>query len=145
MLDYYGFPEVPGIPQQTGGSAPMKAASLERAIEREIGSKQQGNTERFRAYLSLHEFEAMLFSETTSIASALGPDRHEELEQIRRQFEPEEIDDHASTCPSARLKALFPNYKKRVDGPTIASAIGLETIRRSCPHFDQWLRFLEAV
>ena len=48
-----------------------------------------------------------------------------------------------STCPSARLKALFPDYKKRVDGPTIASAIGLETIRRNCPHFDRWLTFLE--
>ena len=143
MLDYYGFPTISGIPRAATGSASAKAESMERSIEQAIGSTHQGSPARFRAYLSLHEFEALLFSQVSSIAAALGTHLSNELENIVRQYQPEEIDDHVATCPSARLKALFPDYKKRVDGPTIANAIGLEIIRRNCPHFDRWLTFLE--
>jgi len=40
---------------------------------------------------------------------------------------------------------LIEGYRKVDDGVDIASEIGLETIRRECPHFNVWLAQLEAL
>ena len=34
---------------------------------------------------------------------------------------------------------------RRIDGPQIAQAIGLSTIRAQCPRFDAWVTRLEAL
>ena len=113
-------------------------------MEHSVIAKQQGDPRRFHAYLSLHEFEALLFSSTSAITNALGQEHRHELERIRTQLSPEDIDDNPSGCPSSRLRRLYPKYKKRIDGPVIASSIGIDAIRQECPHFNDWLTFLEA-
>lgn len=66
----------------------------------------------------------------------------ESLRRIRDEFpSPEEIDD--ADPPSKRIKATFPSYDKRADGPILAFEIGLEAIRRECAHFHEWLATLE--
>lgn len=66
--------------------------------------------------------------------------------QIIKQFSsPEEIDNDPKTAPSKRLRDIYPEYRKRVDGPTIASKIGLQLIRQECRHFNEWLTKLESL
>ena len=57
----------------------------------------------------------------------------------------EEINSKRETCPSARLKALFPSYDKVLHGQQIADKIGIDTIRERCPRFNSWITRLEAL
>src|SRR5260370_18972772 len=101
---------------------------------------------RFTAYLSLHEFEALLFSDPAKIAEALelGARPGTKLARIRNSFPtPEHIDDDPNTAPSKRLLDVYPSYVKTVDGIRILNDIGLETVRQECPHFNDWLTLLE--
>jgi len=72
-------------------------------------------------------------------------DKQEQIEAIvqRAGGEPEQINDGVETCPSRRLKALFPHYDKKFHGPSICQRIGLSNIRRACPRFNDWLIKLE--
>ena len=58
---------------------------------------------------------------------------------------PEKIDDGQHTAPSKRIINEIPEYKhaKATAGPIIANEIGLPTMRRKCPHFNEWLAKLE--
>ena len=142
MLDLYGLPRgFPGL--ATAPSAPAsKAAHLEAELARRV------NDVRFRAYLSLHEFEALLFTDSDAIVDRVVPGgdlgRAGQLRQVRSAFTgPEDIDDDPQTAPSKRILAVLPQYDKVRHGPLIAEAITLDRIRAACPHFDSWLRDLE--
>jgi hypothetical protein len=93
----------------------------------------------------IHEFEALLFSGAPEICRALyQPKALTKIEAICDAFEnPEYINDNPKTAPSKRIKAIFPGYQKTLHGPMISSRIGLENIRRECPHFDEWVSWLE--
>jgi len=66
------------------------------------------------------------------------------LERIKRSFaNPEEINDNPETAPSKRILKIFSGYQKVLHGPTIAKRIGIENIRTECPHFHEWLDWLE--
>jgi hypothetical protein len=58
---------------------------------------------------------------------------------------PELIDDGPHSAPSKRVIAQFPDYEdaKPAVGSQVAELIGLDVIRRKCPHFDAWLARLE--
>jgi len=58
---------------------------------------------------------------------------------------PEKINDGNETAPSKRIIKEFPEYApaKATAGPIIANSIGLPTIRKKCPHFNEWLTKLE--
>lgn len=56
---------------------------------------------------------------------------------------PEEINDSSDTAPSKRLQILIPGYQKPLMGVLAALEIGLETIRRECPLFANWIKKLE--
>ncbi|WP_428261636.1 DUF4276 family protein [Haliangium sp.] len=58
---------------------------------------------------------------------------------------PEHIDEGAETAPSKRLLKLFPGYDKPSFGSLVSQQIGLEAIRRECPHFSQWVARLESL
>ncbi|MDI9569703.1 MAG: DUF4276 family protein [Pseudomonadota bacterium] len=62
---------------------------------------------------------------------------------IQEFSSPEEINERPESSPSKRIKSLFPAYRKTVHGPLAAQRIGLEHIRASCRHFDDWLMKLE--
>ena len=95
----------------------------------------------------MHEFEAMLFSDCAAFSRGIGrPTLAGMFQAIRSEFDsPEEIDDSPQTAPSKRIKNLVPGYTKPLLGTLAVLEIGLEAIRRECPHFGCWLDLLEAV
>jgi len=142
MLDYYALPDsFPGRSQPLGITACAKVSHVEAAWFADIGD------ERFRAYLSLHEFEALLFSETATIADAFAkPELALGLANIRSSFPtPEEINDGPETAPSARLETLYPRYNKPLFGTLVAQRIGIEKMVKECPHFAGWVGFLKSL
>ncbi len=142
MLDYYGLaPEFPGRENPAGKTPLEKVSSVERAWAEDI------NHQKFIPYLSLHEFEAMLFADPTQIANGFAlPALHYSLLNIKSSFPtPEDINDDEETAPSRRLGKLFPGYNKPFYGELIAERIGIKRIRSECGHFAAWLSSLEAL
>lgn len=142
LLDYYGFPkDFAGWANVTAESAKDRVTQLEAELDSHFGSN------RFRAYLMLHEYEAMLFAGPEHVANVLNePAKAVRLVAIRdRCSGPEKIDDGVETAPSKRVRNLFPGYQKPLHGPLIVGRIGLAGVRAVCPHFDEWLTAVESV
>lgn len=140
MLDYYGLPATfPGRHSPQGKTALDRVRFVEEAWAIDI------NNRRFLPYLSLHEFEALLFSEPTAIADGFSkPELATELNSIRASYpNPEEINDHPTTTPSARLKQIFGSYSKPLFGSRIAQKISIKTMTTHCPHFANWVSTLQ--
>jgi len=103
------------------------------------------NPAQFIPYVQMHEFEALLFSDT-SILAASNSRISTQLERILQSFScPEEINDNYDTCPSRRIKQHIENYVKTVDGIIAARKIGLKKMRQECPHFNTWIAKLENI
>jgi len=83
-----------------------------------------------------------------STAAAWGVGRPElcpAFEAIRNQFvTPEDINDSPVTAPSKRVRELIPGYEKPLYGALAVLEIGLDRIRRECPHFNDWIVALES-
>ena len=144
MFDHYAMPT--SWPARETAAA--KPEVIEEAILADISTKMgEGfNRARFIPYVQMHEFEALLFSDPKVLASHLGLADESQVQQIMDQFaNPEEIDDDPHTAHSKRIARLNPSYQKPYDGMRIAQHIGLDTIRAECPHFNEWLRKLEAL
>jgi Domain of unknown function (DUF4276) len=143
MLDYYRLPlDFPGMKSRPANGTPIQRVThVEDAISRSFDSPQN-----LVPFLALHEFEAWLFSSLTELPRALTDVRQQkEFEAIRASVAtPEEINERPDFAPSNRILDLFPAYKKTLHGPTIAQRIGLEQIRKECPHFNDWLTKLES-
>jgi len=153
MFDYFRIhPKWPGraeVRRRIRNGATLtaihKAEILETAtrnkIVRAFSEYDSGN--RFVPYIEMHEFEALLFSDADILAEKVGID----ISQIRGILEeytnPEEIDDNPAKAPFKRLGALKDGYRKVAMGKTVSEAIGIQAIRRQCPHFDNWLTKLE--
>jgi hypothetical protein len=146
MIDLYALPrDFPGTDACKATQDPYRRVEgMERALAADLGDP------RFIPYIQLHEFEAILFSDTDKIAMYYEK-QVREIEQLKAQIaaflSPERIDDDPHTAPSKRIAALIPAYgeEKTTAGPIIAAAIGLPTIRNKCPHFDAWLQRLESL
>lgn len=145
MLDFYGLPKnFPGYGDLSSNQSGYdKVTFLENAFTSDIDSKRN----RFLAYLSLHEFEAILFAKVEAFAKHFHDQQQlRQLQELANQFEsPEEINDDVQTSPSHRLAKIINGYQKVLHGNLIALDIGLATIRQKCPHFNQWLDKLEKV
>lgn len=139
MFDYYGLSKnYPGRTNPIGNSPIEKVTFVEQAIQHDI------NDRRFRAYLSMHEFEALLFSAVGEIASALDVSLRQ-VERIRQSFPtPEDINDNPNTAPSKRLLGLYSRYVKTIDGIKIGARIGLPSMRAECAHFAEWIDEIES-
>lgn len=141
MLDYYGLPPTfPGRESPQGRTAQDRVRFVEEAWAKDISNR------RFHPYLSLHEFEALLFSDPIAIADGFSkPELSTQLSSIRASYPtPEEINDHPTTAPSARLKEIFGSYSKPLKGTTIAQKIGVQTMTAHCPHFANWVGLLRS-
>ena len=139
MFDLYGLPDdFPGH-SEARGAPQVKVRIIEEAFKSDIDNS------RFLGYLSLHEFEGLLFSSPSIIAKTLNSqDKEDEIKGIRDSFSsPEEINDDPKTAPSKRLFDIFPKYNKVFYGSTIARRIGIKTIRSECQHFHDWITALE--
>ena len=153
MVDYYGLPTRdsgawPGRIAADSSPFPQKARTVEDALLTDIcqhmGSRF--NPDRFVPYVMMHEFEAMLFSDCAKFCDLIGRnDLLPPFQAIRNAFgSPEEIDDSPMTAPSKRIERLVPGYRKPLYGTLGVLGIGLDTIRRECPHFRGWLERLES-
>ena len=139
LVDFYGF-------KRKGSLTPRE---LEQNLLSEIQAKinRDWDARRVIPYVQVHEFEALLFSDTTAfpdVITTLSPELLAELTAIRQQFQtPEHINDNPNTSPSHQITAIIPGYNKVVAGPLIAQEIGLPKIRQQCPRFNAWLTSLE--
>lgn len=150
MFDYVDLDDdFPGRAAVQGATSKARVMSVERAIAADV------NHPRFRPYLSLHEFEALLFVQPERIAEVVQEPRiRVGLEAVRARYAvtPEDINDSPATSPAARIEALCAEeagsravFSKRAHGPIIAARIGLPAIRAQCPHFNDWISGLEAL
>lgn len=143
MLDYYGLPKTfPGRSNPQGQTCVERVKYVERALLEDI------DDQRFIPFLTLHEFEGLLFSSPADMAAGLpgGQNLESKFQEIRQQFmSPEEINDQPSTAPHKRILNLYPTYQKATFGVSIASRIGLQKIRENCSHFSSWLTKLEQI
>lgn len=144
LFDLYALPgDFPGKSLSTypaSASGQHKARFLEAALGQDIAQKN------FIPHLLVHEFEALLFAQIDAFAPWTDDDQVlEPLRAILSKTLPEDINDSPHTAPSKRILAAMPDYQKTVHGPLIACDIGLDAIRAACPHFDRWLKSIEAL
>ena len=151
MIDLYGMPrDWPGrIESQSCRNYQDKAQKVEQALSEDIVA-QMGNSwnpARFIPYVQMHEFEALLFSDTLILSNrASKTNVSAQLKRVLESFScPEEINDNYNTCPSRRIKQHIENYVKIVDGIIAAREIGLEKMCDECPHFNEWITKLENI
>jgi len=93
----------------------------------------------------LHELEALLFTDISKWehrfddAAAIAA-----LKNDVRQLPPEAINETRDGAPSRRLKSRLRGYSKGIHGPLAVQDIGLDAIRAACPHFADWLTWMES-
>lgn len=154
MVDYYALPQSdhrawPGRAAAGRLSFAEKAKTVEQALLADISDALGAgfNPHRFLPYVMMHEFEGLLFSDCTAFGLGIGrPELISQLQAVRDQFAtPEEINDSPLTAPSKRVVALVSGYQKPLLGTLAALQVGLDAIRRECPHFRSWLERLEAL
>ncbi len=146
MLDLYGLPgSFPGYAEAEALRHMPRARieRLERALGDDIGDM------RLIPHIQLHEFETMLLCNLDDfIHEFTAAERGIKAlaEAVSAAGGPEMVNDGEATAPSKRIEAQFPGYRnlKTTAGVEIAVA-GLERARSLCPHFDAWIRRLEAL
>ncbi len=151
LVDFYGLPK--DWPRRKDADSRRayleKATTVEKALFTDICAQfgSSFNRSRFIPYVQMHEFEALLFSDTLILAESAGKSKvSAQLECALQSFScPEEINDNYNTCPSRRIKQHIENYVKTVDGIIAARKIGLRKMRQKCPHFKEWITKLEAI
>ena len=123
-----------------------KARIIEAALKKHVLAATDENViRRFAPYVQMYEFEGLLFSDPVKLAAGLYV---EELEKdfvaIRKSFgTPEEINNSRTTAPSKRILELMPIYEKPLYGSLAALEVGIDTIRRECKRFNEWVGLLE--
>lgn len=147
LVDYYGiksdWPGYAESKQQSTHTRKAEIINLATAKEVERLFPEQNTLRRFLPYVSMHEIEALYFSDPARIAEELGV-RQASVDAILAQCgEPERINDHSATAPSKRLENLNERFKKTSTGINIAKAIGIPKMRAACPLFNAWVERLE--
>ena len=140
MLDFYGLPrDTPGI-EVAKGSIYEVAEQIETAIEAEMGYR-----ENLFLNLIVHEFEGLLFSQTSEFegtGASPGAKAREinQLQKIKNKFlTPEHINNSYDTAPSRRIEKIVAGYQKTSDGIKVAKRIGIDGISSECKHFAAWI------
>lgn len=150
MFDFFRIDsQWPGKNQLTDPmSAEQKAAVLEQATADEIIRlyAECNPAQRFIPYIEMHEFEALLFSNTQALSDGTGIPVSALESVLIECGEPEEINSTPDKAPSKRLEQVTKyEYRKVAMGVAIGRAIGIDAMRLKCPHFNAWLDKLEAI
>lgn len=143
ILDYYGLPDdLPGYCNAVGIKSPH-----ERVFKIQEELKISVNHKKFIPFISLHEFEAWLFSSPKTVAEHFAKNNIEnEMQKIIDEVgNPELINHGKDTHPKARLENIINEYKERTDGPNIINKCGIEKIMTICPHFSNWIKSLQEI
>lgn len=149
FVDYYGIKEWPGLDDIPQKATPAKIAkSMNEATKKRVLSlfSEFNAEQRFIPYIAVHEFEALLFSDATILASHLHIAVSTVDDVLEDCGEPEAINNSPETAPSKRLnswvKGKFPKITTGID---VAREIGIEKMRDMCPLFDAWLQTFEEI
>ncbi len=150
LVDYYGTKEWPGLHLVSSNARPEQiAACINQATKTNVNAlfAEQQSERRFIPYMAIHEFEALLFSDSEILAAELEIDEHKVLDVLEKTGEPEAINNSPQTAPSKRLDEWSKNKKfpKTTLGISIATRIGVTKIREKCPVFDAWIDSFEAI
>ena len=152
MIDYYGTKDWPGLKQITNKQyTPQEITSIiDQATNKEllqnIPEYELKVKQRFIFYMSMHEFESLLFSNPQILVAKLKINTNEITKIVRQYKTPEAINNHPNTAPSKILARLSKgNFFKIVNGIDIAKVIGIEAMRKKCPLFNAWLQKLEDI
>ena len=146
MFDLYGLPrDAPGARGSEHLAPRPRVETIEQALADHMRSRRQH--EHFVPYVSLHEFEALMYTSPDDVAAHagsanLGQRLRADLEKCGER---ELIDDGPDTAPSKRVARHWPGFAKAIDGPSIVHQIGIARLVGSCPHFGAWVRRLEAI
>lgn len=147
MVDYYGIrADWPGYRDSKHESQHCrKAEIMNAATAREIEKLFPGfaPNRRFIANVSMHEIEALYFSDPAVLAEKLNVNQKLIDAILDECGEPEKINDNRQTAPSKRLEALSERFKKTSTGLAIARDVGIEQMRQKCPIFNSWILQLE--
>ncbi len=147
LVDYYGIrSDWPGYKDSKKQTDHIKKAKvLNDATAQKVYNlfPEQNPAERFIPYVSMHEIEALYFSDPASLSEKLNIPQRNIDEILNECGEPEKINDHNTTAPSKRLKKLSERFKKTSTGIAIAKEIGIPKMRSACPLFNAWLTRLE--
>lgn len=141
MIDLYKFPS--GFPtfEEIKNSPYIRVKKMEGELYKDF------KDHRFIPYIQLHEYEAVLFSDPQKFSEIYEnvDTGIKNLVEIASTQNPEEINDGEHTAPSKRIIKEIPRYEneKSSVGASVAEHIGLEEIRKKCPHFKEWLEKLE--
>ena len=141
LLDYYAFPpQAPGMATRPDGSALDRVEHVEHAMI------EYFRDPRFLPHLVLHEAETWVFAAGEQLGQLFADeDLAARLKaDVAAANGPEGINDHPETAPSKRLARYYAGYVKTQDGPLAVADLGVERLRRQCPHLDSWLRRLES-
>ncbi|KAA3519695.1 DUF4276 family protein [Agrobacterium vitis] len=144
MFDLYALPnDFPGMSDshfKALRNGREKATYIEKQMSTDIGRRN------FIPNITVHEFEALLFSDISAFRDEADMSTFDRLKkQIPHDTAPEDINGGSQTAPSKRILAGWPAYDKVRNGANIAERIGLATIRQKCPHFSTWLKRLEGL
>jgi hypothetical protein len=141
MFDYYAFPaDAPGMADRPHGSPYDRVRHAESALVKAIEDR------RFLPNLILHEIEAWVLADCRRLGEVMGdPAPADGLERIvQLETGPELVNEGINTAPSKRITNAYPQYTKTIDGPLVIADAGLDAIKRSCPHANDWLQEIKA-
>jgi hypothetical protein len=147
LVDYYGIrDDWPGYAESKRQTDHIRKADImKKATAKQVQQlfPNQNPTNRFIPYVSMHEIEALYFSDPACLSEKLGVDQQLIDAILVECGEPEKINDHNTTAPSKRLKNLSDRFKKTSTGIAIAIEIGIQKMRGACPLFNHWVTTLE--
>lgn len=145
MFDLYALPvDFPGYKEIKNMDPYDRVAFLEKEFKKDI------NDSRFIPYIQLHEFETLILSDPEKLKDEYLDNQEEiqnliELVQQKKYSNPELINDGRETAPSKRILKEIPEYNKASAGVATVSVIGMQTLRKKCRHFNEWVSRLESL
>lgn len=145
LLDFYGLPaDFPGVSgvAVNRGTARERVQTVESALMEAMGDRE--TTRRFIPFIALHEFEAWYFAGPAKVADYFGQVGVSALMEraIQEANGPENINHGKATHPSKRLESYGIGFRK-TSAVSVLKDIGLDAIRATCPHFNDWLTRVE--
>lgn len=156
MFDFYAMPaDWPGREDAGRLSWEQRGSHVESNILDDLAQHmgESWDPSQLIPYVQMHEFEALVFSNTEKLADVCAALCDSPREDLRGKFDeileeagdPEAIDDGYETCPSRRITGLVPRYRKRLHSPIVATRVGFDQLRETCNHFASWIRKLEGL
>jgi hypothetical protein len=144
MFDLYALPN--DFPKYEESKKIINA--YDRVEFLETAFAQDIRDHRFVPYIQLHEFESLILSKPEELEIEYFEHSKEitKLKQLAvEKGNPELINDSHETAPSKRIIKLIPEYEcnKVSVGASIVGIIGIDFLKVTCKHFNDWITKLE--